>query len=196
MNSTELNPKQSKIDKLLEIVGKSSSLESAEVKEAVSLCREIGDPACEALTGIMVKDIATRLDSDNSYRSDNAAFVLGKAGKTSIPALSSAVRFSSYAHLALGIVARSEKDKAAKENALNILRVELMSPDWMRVEAAVKGFGNSKDKRIIPVLKKLRSSTSSFEIMRACDEAIANLSPLSFILSKIFFHKFDQEIDL
>ena len=185
MNSTDTKTNQAKIDKLLEIVGKSSSLDSAEAKEAVSLCREIGDPACEALTGIMVNDIITRLDSDNSYRSDNAAFVLGNAGKTSIPALSAAVRFSSYAHLALGIVARSEKNKTAKNNALNILKAELMSPDWMRVEASIKGFGNSKDKRIIPVLKKLRSSTSSFEIMRACDEAIANLSPLLFILSSL-----------
>jgi hypothetical protein len=62
MNSTELNPKQPKIDKLLEIVEKSSSLDSAQAKEAVALCREIGEPACEALTGIMVKDIITRLD--------------------------------------------------------------------------------------------------------------------------------------
>jgi hypothetical protein len=103
----------------------------------------------------------------------------------SIPALSAAVHFSSYAHLALGIVARSEKDKTAKKNVLNILRAELMSPDWMRVEAAVKGFGNSRDKRIIPVLKKMRSSTSSFEIMRACDDAIANLSSLQSILSSL-----------
>jgi len=81
----------------------------------------------------------------------------------------------------LGIIASSGKDKTAKKQAINILKTELMSPDWMRAEAAIKGFGYSKYKRIVPVLKKLQSTTSNYDLVRACDEAIANLSPLSQI---------------
>jgi HEAT repeat protein len=182
MNSSGKKSNQDKLDRLVELVGQYASIGKNETKEALSLCLEIGSPSYAALVNIMAKDIITRLDSDNSFASDNAAFVLGKVGKTSIPALSSAVRSSSYAHLALGIVARSEKDKAAKKEAINILKTELMSSDWMRVEAAVKGLGNSNNKSIVPVLKRLQSSTSNFEIMSACDEAIAKLSPLSQIL--------------
>ena len=176
MNSTDKKSNQEKIDKLVELVGKYSLLENEETEEAVSLCHEIGNPACEALVDIMGKDIRDRLDSDNSHRSDNAAFVLGKVGKMSIPALSSALHLSSYAHWALGIVARLEEDEDVKTEALAVLKGELLSPDWMRVEAAVKGLGISRDKSVIPVLEKLQSTTSSFEIMRACDEAIEKLS--------------------
>ena len=182
MNSSNEKSNQEKIDELVELVGQTSLLGSKETKKAVSLCQEIGDPACEALAGIMVKDIMTRLDSDNSHTSTNAALVLGKVGKMSIPALSSAVRTSSYAHMALGLVAGSGKDRTAKKQAINILETELMSSDGMRAEAAIKGFGYSKYKKIIPVLKKLQSTTSNYDLIRACDNALANLSPLSQII--------------
>lgn len=181
MNSSNEKSNQEKIDELVELVGQTSSLGSKETKKAVSLCREIGDPACEALAGIMVKDIMTRLDSDNSHTSTNAALILGKVGEMSIPVLSSVVRISSYAHMALGIAAGSGVDKNAKKQAINILKTELISPDWMRAEAAIKGFGYSKYKKIIPVLKKLQSTSSNYDLVRACDKAIANLSPLSQI---------------
>ena len=176
MNSTDKKSNQEKIDELVELVGKYSLLENEETEEAVSLCREIGNPACEALVSLMGRDIMTRLDSDNSHRSDNAAFVLGKVGKMSIPALSSALHLSSHTHWALGIVARLEENEDAKTEALAILRGELLSSDWMRVEAAVKGLGITKDKSIIPALEKLQSTTSSFEVMRACINAIEKLS--------------------
>lgn len=181
MNSQDEKTNQEELNKLVELVGQDSCIGKRETKEAVSLCLEIGSSAYIALADMMVKDIITRLDSENSQRSFNAAVVLGKAGKTSIPALSSAVRISSYAHLALGILASSVRDRAAKKEAVNILNNELLSSDWMRVEAAIKGFGNSKYKRIVPILKKMQSSTSNYDIKRACDEAIVNLSPLSQI---------------
>ena len=168
--------KPNKTDKLVEIVDQYSFIGDDETEEAVSLCREIGDPAIEALVKMMGKDIESRLDSENSHRSDNVAFVLGKVGKMSIPALSSALHISSYAHWALGIVARLEEDEAVKREAADILLAEILSPDWMRVEAAVKGLGISKDKSALPVVKALRNSTSSYEIMVACDNAIEKLS--------------------
>jgi hypothetical protein len=176
MNSSDKKSNHEKIDKLVKLVGQSSLLESDETDEAVSLCREIGNPAYEALVSIMGKDIRDRLDSENSHRSDNAALVLGMVGKMSIPALSSALYITSYAHWALGIVARLEEDEAAKKEATDILKAELLSSDWMRVEAAVKGLGISKDKSVLPALEILQRSTSSFEIMRACNDAIEKLS--------------------
>lgn len=176
MGSLDKQSNRKKIDKLVELVGQYSLLENSETEEAVSLCREIGNPACEALVEIMGKDIESRLDSENSHRSDNAALVLGKVGKMSIPALSSALHISSYAHWALGIVARLEEDEAAKKEASDILKTELLSSDWMRVEAAVKGLGISRDKSVLYAIKALQRSTSRFEIMRACDEAIQKLS--------------------
>ena len=180
MNSSNEKSNQEKIDELVELVGQTSSLGSGDAKKAISLCRELGDPACNALAGIMVKDIMTRLDSENSSCSANAALVLGKAGKMSIPALSSAVRFSSYAHMALGILAR--KDRKAKKQAINILKTELMSRDWMRSAAAMKGFRYAKYRRIIPVLKKMQKTSSNYDIVRACDKAIDSFSPLSQLI--------------
>jgi len=176
MNSSDKKSNQGKIDHLVELVGKYSLLEDNETEEAVSLCREIGNPACEALVNIMGKDIMSRLDSENSHRSDNAAFVLGKVGKISIPSLSSALHISSYAHWALGIVARLQEDEAEKAEATDILKAELLSSDWMRVEAAVKGLGISRDKSALPAIEALQRTTNSFEIMRACDDAIEKLS--------------------
>ena len=168
-NNEELN-------KLVEIVGQYSLIGNDEAEEAVSLCREIGDPAIEALVNMMGKDIQSRLDSENSHRSDNVAYVLGKVGKISIPALSSALSISSYAHWALGMVARLTEDEVVKSEATQILLAEVKSTDWMRVEAAVKGLGISRDKSALPVIQAVRNSTSSYEIMVACDDAIERLS--------------------
>ena len=165
-----------KMDKLVEIVGQYSLIGDDEAKEAISLCNEIVDPAIEALVNMMGKDIQSRLDSENSHRSDNVAYVLGCVGKISIPALSSALHISSYAHWALGMVARLTEDEAVKSEATGILFAEITSPDWMRVEAAVKGLGISKDKSALPVIQAVRNSTSSYEIMVACDNAIERLS--------------------
>jgi hypothetical protein len=164
------------LDKLVEIVGQYSLIGDDETEEAVTLCREIGDPAIEALVKMMGRDIESRLDSENSHRSDNVAFVLGKVGKMSIPALSSALHISSYAHWALGMVARLTEDEDVKSEATQILFAEVISTDWMRVEAAVKGLGISKDKSALPVIQAARNSTSSYEIMTACDDAIERLS--------------------
>ena len=176
MNLFSKKSNREKIKKLVEIVDQYKLIENDAAEEAISLCREIGNPGCEALVNLMGKDIKTRLDSENSHRSDNVAFVLGKVGKMSIPALSSALHISSYAHWTLGIVARFEEDEAVKKEATDILKAELLSSDWMRVEAAVKGLGISNDKSVLPALETLQSSTSSFEIMRACNEAIEKLS--------------------
>ena len=176
MGSFNKQSNNKELDKLVEIVGQYSLIGNDEAEEAVSLCREIGDPAIEALVNMMGKDIQSRLDSENSHRSDNVAYVLGSVGKMSIPALSSVLHISSYAHWALGMVARLAEDETVKREATEILLKEVVSSDWMRVEAAVKGLGISKEKSALPVIQAVRDSTSSYEIMLACDNAIEKLS--------------------
>jgi hypothetical protein len=176
MGLTDKQANSEKMDKLIEIVGQYSLIGDEEAEKAISLCLEIGDPAIEALVNMMGKDIQSRLDSENSHRSDNVAYVLGKVGKMSIPALSSALSISSYAHWALGMVARLTEDEDVKSEATQILFAEVISTDWMRVEAAVKGLGISRVKNALSVIQGVRNSTSSYEIMVACDDAIERLS--------------------
>lgn len=176
MDSSNKQSTNKDLERLIEIVGQYALISDDETEEAVSLCSEIGDPAFKALVDMLGKDIQSRLDSENSHRSDNVAFVLGRVGKATIPALSSALHISSYAHWALGIVARLTEDEAVRNDVTVILLSEIKSADWMRVEAAVKGLGISKEKSALPVIQAVRDSTSSYEIMLACDNAIEKLS--------------------
>ena len=168
IESDIVNSPEATLEHLKSMFDTYKSLHDVSIRLGAAICKKLGEPAIKVLINNMANDIEKRLDDENGWRSDNMVRILGKVGEMAVPHLTAVIGKTSHAHRALG--------RIGTQDAINILKLELKSYDWMRVETAVYALSATRDKSVFQAIKSLSNTTTNYEVQRACDKVVEFLA--------------------
>lgn len=157
---------KAQIEDAKSLVNKLKTVDDSEAEKTIQLLGQIGEPAIAPLIDFLLNDIETYL-IPNYHRESFAVKALGKIGKSAVKPLIAELPYKSSAHRALGII--------GGEEAFCALLVELKTGNWRRAEAAAAALGDHGDDRVLNDLKFAQTNTTSAEVSRAVNYAIAKI---------------------
>lgn len=158
---------KAQIEDIGSLIEKLDTRDDEEAEEAVQKLSQIGKAAIAPLINVLTDDIPMWLIA-KSRQEMNAVKALAKIGEPAVELLKEVLPYKSNAHRALGLIGGEEAFQALINELYRDMRGK-------GAEAAAEALGDLGDARALNDLKFVQINTTSAEVSRAANYAIAKI---------------------